>query len=181
VLPDMTDSTNTVRHLAIGAGKDGNIYLVDRTNMGKFNSTNNSNAYQVLVGALSSGEWAVPAYFNGTVYYGGVNERLQAFAFSLARLVAMPSSVSSEQYGYPGTSPSISANGTSNAIVWAVQNSSAGILHAYDATNLANELYNSNNVPADSFTDNKFITPTIANGKVYVGTPSTVAVFGLKP
>ncbi len=182
VLPDMTDSTGTTRHLAVGAGKDTNIYLVDRDNMGKFNSNNNTNAYQVLAGALDNGEWAMPAYFNGTLYYGGVSEPLQAFAFSQARLVATPSSSSSETYGYPGTSPSISANGTSNAIVWAVQaNGSAGVLHAYDATNLATELYNSSTVPADSFTDNKFITPTIANGKVYVGTPSSVAVFGLKP
>ncbi len=181
VLPDMTDSTGTTRHLAVGTGKDGNIYLVDRTNLGKFNSQNNLNAYQVLVGALDNGEWATPAYFNGTLYYGGVSEPLQAFAFSQARLVAIPSSVSSETYGYPGSSPSISANGTSNAIVWAVENSSgAGILHAYDATNLATELYNSSKVRADSFADNKFMTPTIANGKVYVGTPSSVAVFGLK-
>ncbi len=184
VLPDMTDSTNTTRHLAVGAGKDGNIYLVDRTNMGKWNSTsnNNLNAYQVLTGALNGGEWAMPAYFNFTLYYGGVSEPLQAFAFSQAKLGAMPTSSSSETYGYPGTSPSISANGTSNAIVWAVQaNGSAGVLHAYDATNLATELYNSSTVPADSFSDNKFITPTISNGKVYVGTPSSVAVFGLKP
>jgi hypothetical protein len=182
VLPDMTDSTGTTRYLAVGTGKDGNIYLVDRTNMGKFNSQNNLNAYQVLVGALDNGEWATPAYFNGTLYYGGVSEPLQAFAFSRAKLVAMPSSKTTETYGYPGTSPSISANGTSSAIVWAVENSGgAGILHAYDATNLATELYNSSKVPADSFTDNKFMTPTIANGKVYVGTPNSVAVFGLKP
>jgi len=181
VLPDMTDSSNTVRHLAVGAGKDGNIYLVDRDNMGKWNSKNNSNAYQVIAGALSNGIWAVPAYFNGTVYYGGVSDKLQAFAFSQAKLVATPSSVSSESFAYPGTSPSISANGISNAIVWAIENGArGGVLHAYDATNLANELYNSSAVPADSFTDNKFVTPTIANGKVYVGTPNSVAVFGLK-
>ena len=181
VLPDMTDSTNTVRHLAVGAGKDGNIYLVDRDNMGKWNSKNNTNAYQVIAGGLSNGEWAVPAYFNGTVYYGGVSDKLQAFSFSQAKLTAMPTSSSSESYAYPGTSPSISANGTSNAIVWAIGNAGSGVLHAYDATNLANELYNSSTVPADSFADNKFVTPTIANGKVYVGTTSSVAVFGLKP
>ena len=181
VLPDMTDASNVTRHLAVGAGKDGNIYLVDREHMGKFNSSNNSNAYQVIAGALNNGEWAIPAYFNGTVYYGGVNEKLQAFAFSMARLVAMPSSSSVESYGYPGTSPSISANGTSNAIVWAIENgSSGGVLHAYDASNLGTELYKSSLVPADSFSDNKFVTPTIANGKVYIGTPNSVAVFGLK-
>ena len=181
VLPDMTDASNVTRHLAVGAGKDGNIYLVDRDHMGKWNSANNNNAYQVIAGALNNGEWAIPAYFNGTVYYGGVNEKLQAFTFSMARLTAMPSSSSVESYGYPGTSPSISANGTSNAIVWAIENgSSGGVLHAYDASNLGTELYKSSAVPADSFTDNKFVTPTIANGKVYIGTANSVAVFGLK-
>jgi len=183
VLPDMTDATNTVRHLAIGAGKDGNIYLVDRTNMGKWNSQtmDNSNAYQTLTGALDGGEWAVPAYFNGTVYYGSVSDALDAFSFSQARLNANPSSSTSETFNYPGTSPSISANGTSNAIVWAIENgSNGGVLHAYDATKLSTEFYNSSKVAADAFTDNKFVTPTIANGKVYVGTPSSVVVFGLK-
>ncbi len=183
VLPDMTDSTNTVRHLAIGAGKDGNIYLVDRTNMGKWNSTtmDNSNAYQPLTGALDGGEWAVPAYFNGTVYYGSVSNSLQAFSFTQAKLNAMPSSHTGATFSYPGTSPSVSANGTTNAIVWAIENgSSGGVLHAYDATNLATEFYNSSNVAADAFVDNKFVTPTIANGKVYLGTNNSVVVFGLK-
>jgi hypothetical protein len=182
VLPDMIDKNGVTRHLAVGAGKDGNIYLVDRDNMGKWSSANNNNAYQPLAGALDNGEWAMPAYFNGTLYYGGVNVPLQAFTFSQARLVAMPSSSSIEGYGYPGATPSISANGSSNAIVWAVQNGgSLGVLRAYDATNLGTELYNSSTMPGDSFSDNKFITPTIANGKVYVGTPNSVAVFGLKP
>jgi hypothetical protein len=183
VLPDMIDKNGVTQQLAVGAGKDGNIYLVNRNNLGKWNSTsnNNLNAYQVLTGALDDGEWSNPAYFNGTLYYGGVTSPLQAFAFSQAMLVAMPSSSTSESYAYPGTTPSISANGTSNAIVWAVENgSSGGVLHAYDATNLATEFYNSSKVAADSFTDNKYITPTIANGKVYVGTPNSVVVFGLK-
>ena len=182
VLPDMIDKNGITRHLAVGAGKDGNIFLVDRDNMGKWNSANNNNAYQPIAGALDNGEWAMPAYFNNTLYYGGVNGPLQAFTFSQARLVAMPSSTSTETYGYPGATPSISANGTSNAILWAVQNQgSLGVLRAYDATNLGTELYNSNTTPGESFSDNKFITPTIANGKVYVGTQSSVAVFGLKP
>jgi hypothetical protein len=182
LLPDMTDSNGATRHLAVGAGKDTNIYLVDRDNMGKFDSSGNSNIYQELAGALPSGEWATPAYFNGTLYYGGVNAPLQAFAFSQARLVSSPSSTSSESYAYPGTSPSVSANLTANAIVWTVENSGGnGVLHAYDASNLGTELYNSNQASGqrDFFSDNKFITPTIANGKVYVGTPNSVVVFGL--
>ena len=184
LLPDMIDKNGLTRHLAVGAGKDTNIYLVDRDNMGKFNTKtkDNSNAYQVLAGALSNGVWSMPAYFNGTLYYGGVDDPLQAFTFSQARLASTASSSTSESYGYPGTTPGISANGTSNAIVWAVENGArGGVLHAYDATNLGTEFYNSSTVPTDSFVDNKFITPTIANGKVYVGTPTSVAVFGLKP
>ena len=186
VLPDMKDVGGTTRHLVVGAGKDSNIYLADRDNMGKFNTktSNNSNLYQELAGVLPSGEWAMPAFFNGTLYYGGVGEPIQAFAFSNAKLVTPASSSSGGSYAYPGTTPSVSANGTSNAIVWAVEASgSAGVLHAYDAGNLGIELYNSNTAAGgrDHFTDNKFITPTIANGKVYVGTPNSVAVFGLLP
>jgi hypothetical protein len=84
---------------------------------------------------------------------------------------------------YPGATVSISVNGLSNAIAWAVQNTSPAVLSAYDARNLAHELYNSNQAPErDQFgPGNKFITPTIANGRVYVGTPAGVAVFGLLP
>ena len=122
----------------------------------------------------------MPAYFNGTLYYGAVDS-LKAFAIATAQLVTPPSSKTASTFAYPGTTPSISANGTANGIVWAVQNSGGtGILHAYDATNLANELYNSNQAGTrDQFSDNKFITPMIANGKVYVGTPTGVVVFGL--
>ena len=184
VLPDMIDALGATRHLAVGAGKDTNIYLVDRDAMGKFNSSANTNLYQELVGALPSGEFAMPAYFNNTLYYGGVSQPIQAFAFSQARLVTSPSSTTAATFNYPGTTPGISANGVSNAIVWAVQAAgSNGVLHAYVATNLGSELYNSNQAAAsrDHFVDNKFITPTIANGKVYVGTPNSVAVFGLLP
>jgi hypothetical protein len=176
VLPDMVDMNGVTRHLAVGAGKDTNIYLVDRDNMGKWNATTNTNAYQFLPDALPNGEWSMPAYFNGTLYYGGVSAPLQAWTFSQAMLQTPPTK-SSESYSYPGSTPSISANGTSNAIVWAVENgSSGGVLHAYDATNLTNELYNSG---PSAFSDNKYMVPTIANGKVYVGTPNSVVVFGL--
>jgi hypothetical protein len=183
VLPDMIDAANNTRHLAVGAGKDGNIYLVDRDNMSKFNPSGNANIYQELAGALPSGEWAMPAYFNNTLYYGGVNAPLKAWGFSLARLATSASSSTATTYGYPGTTPSISANNASNAIVWAIENAGSGVLHAYDASNLGTELYNSNQAPngRDTFQDNKFVTPTIANGKVYIGTPNSVAIFGLMP
>jgi len=182
LLPDLTDSSNTVRHLVIGAGKDGNIYVVNRDSMGKFNSSGNSQIWQQLSGALASGVFSTPAYFNGTVYYGDVGATLKAFAISSAKLAAAPHSQSSTQFAYPGTAPSVSANGASNAIVWAHENTDPAVLHAYDAANLAHELYNSNQAAGnrDHFgTGNKFITPTIADGKVFVGTTAGVAVFGL--
>ena len=101
-----------------------------------------------------------------------------------ARMPATPTSQSSASFAYPGASPAISANGSSSAIVWAVESStgSAAVLHAYDPANLATEYYNSTQAAGsrDAFGNgNKYITPVIANGKVFVGTPSSVAVFGL--
>jgi PQQ enzyme repeat len=183
VLPDLTDSSGNTRHLAVGAGKDGNIYVVDRDAMGKFNP-NANNIYQQIQGALAGGVFSMPAYFNNTVYYGAVGDSIKAFAINAAQLASSPSSQTGNQFGYPGATPSISANGTGNAILWAVENTDPAVLHAYDATNLANELYNSNQASGgrDQFgTGNKFITPTVINGKVYVGTTNGVGVFGLLP
>ena len=197
LLPDMTDANGITRHLAVGAGKADTtvnndpvrIFVVDCDNMGKFNSSNDNAIYQEINGALVGGSggdgvWAGPAYFNSTLYYGAVNDNLKAFAITQAKLASSASSTSPETYGYPGATPSISANGSTNpptnGIVWAIE--SSGTLNAYDATNLGDELF-SGGFPASGST--KFITPMIANGKVYVGTgaangnPGTVAVFGL--
>ena len=181
VLPDMTDGSGTVRHLAVGAGKDGNIYLADRDSMGKFNPAGD-RIYQEIQGVLAGGVWSMPAYFNNTIYYGSQGNNLQAYAISKALLGTTPSSQSSNQFPYPGATPSISANGTSNALLWAAENSGTAVLHAYDATDLSKELYNSNQASGgrDNFgSGNKFITPTIINGKVYVGTTNSVGAFGL--
>ena len=189
VLPDLKDGAGTTWHLAIGAGKIAvesplnRIYVVNRDSMGKFNSSNDNAIYQEITSnGLDSGigVYAMPAYFNNTVYYGAVDDNLRAFPIVNAKLVSPAGSTSTVSFAYPGTTPSISANGASNGIVWAVENGNTGVLHAYDATNLATELYNSNQAGnRDQFSDNKFITPMIANGKVYLGTPSSVAVFGL--
>jgi hypothetical protein len=182
LLPDLTDSNGTVRHLVIGAGKDGNIYVVNRDAMGKFNSTDNSQIWQQVSGALVSTVFSTPAYFSGTVYYGDVGDTLKAFTISSAKLGTTPQSQSATQFGFPGTAPAVSANGTSNGIVWAHENSNPAVLHAFDAGNLQHELYNSNQAAAnrDHFgVGNKFITPTVADGKVFVGTTASVAVFGL--
>ena len=183
VLPDMIDSGGVIRHLAVGAGKDRNIYLVNRDNMGKFNSSTN-NIYQQLTTALSGGEYGMPAYFNNAIYYGSDGDHLKMFPFINARLQSNPSSTSSVTFPYPGATPSISANGTANGIVWVTANSNPAVLRAYDAANLVTELYNSNQAAngRDNFGNgNKFITPMIANGKVFVGTTTGVGVFGLLP
>ncbi|MGC2540647.1 MAG: hypothetical protein WA372_05555, partial [Candidatus Sulfotelmatobacter sp.] len=182
VLPDLTNGSGQTMHLAVGAGKDSNLYLVNRDSMGKF-SANNANIYQELAGALPGGVWAMPAYFNKTLYYGSVGSPIQAFTFTNAKLSTSAAAQTANSFGYPGTTPSISANGTSNGIVWAVENTSPAVLHAFNASNL-NEIYNSNQASGgrDQFgSGNKYMTPTVVNGKVFVGTPNGVAVFGLLP
>jgi hypothetical protein len=182
VLPDMTEAAGHVRHLVIGAGKDNNIYLVDRDNMGKFSPQNDSAIYQELDGALPGGIWSMPAYFRGQVYFGAVNGPIRAFQFTEAMLSSTPASATATTFAYPGATPSISANGSANGILWAVENSSPAVLHAYLAGNLAHELYNTSQAAngRDQFgSGNKFMVPTIANGRVYVGTPNGVAAFGL--
>jgi hypothetical protein len=182
VLPNLQDASHNVWQLAVGAGKDGNIYLVNRNLMGKFNTQNDDGIYQEIDNVLGGGVWAMPAYFENTIYYGAQGDTLKAFSIVNAKLVAAPASQSSVSFAYPGTTPSISANQTSHGIVWAVENhgGGAGVLHAYEASNLTIELYNSSQAGSrDSFSNNKFVTPMIANGKVFVGTPTGVIVFGL--
>jgi hypothetical protein len=184
VLPDMLDANGAVRHLAVGAGKDGNLWVLDRDNMGKYNSQANATIYQELAGALPGGIWGNPAYFNGHVYFGPVGDAIRAFQLSSARLSSSPASTTTTSFPYPGATPSISANGASDAILWAVENSNPAVLHAYDANDLTSELYNSNQAASarDHFgPGNKFITPAIANGEVFVGTTDSVAAFGLLP
>ena len=181
VLPDLADAAGQTRHLAVGAGKDGHIYVVDRDAMGKWNASSNQS-YQDISGALGGSVFSMPAYFNNTVYYGAAGGTLKAFAITNARLASSASSATARSFAYPGTTPGISASGNANGIVWAVENSNPAVLHAYDARDLTRELYNSNQAAAgrDQFgAGNKFITPTIVNGQVFVGTASGVAVFGL--
>lgn len=182
LMPDVQDASGRTRRLAVGAGKDAKIYVVDRDAMGKFSNSANNN-YQTISGALGGGVFSKPAWFNGTLYYGAVGDRIKAFPFANGRFATSPSSQSATSFPYPGATPSISSNGTSNGIVWVVENSGTAVLRAYDAANLARELYNSNQAAnaRDQFgAGNKFIAPVIANGRVYVGTPTGVAAFGLR-
>jgi len=182
LLPDLVDANNITRHLAVGAGKDGNLYVVDRDNMGQFNSATN-NVYQQF--QLTSGEnHSSPVFFNNTVYICPTNSNLKAFPVSKALLATSPSSQSAHVFGSNGAVPSVSANGTAQGIVWALD-WGAGILLAYDASDLTKELYDSNQAAAsrDHFSSvaGHFIAPMVANGRVYIGTKTTVAVFGVLP
>jgi hypothetical protein len=165
-------------HLMVGAGKEGRIYVLDRDDLGKWRNGADSQIVASLAGAIG-GLFGNPAYFNKTVYFGGAGDNLKAFALVNATLGTSPSSATGAQFAYPGGVPSVSANGTSNGIVWFLE--ASNILHAYDASNLGHELYNSNqNRARDGLASYvKFSVPTIANGKVYVGTQNSLAVFGL--
>jgi len=195
LLPDLSDGAGNTWHLAVGAGKDTNIYVVNRDSMGKF-SPNDGALYQELDGALPGGIWSAPAYFNNTIYYGPVKGPLSAFPITNAKLPAAAAQQTATSFAYPGTTPGVSASGTNNGIVWALESVPGkwptappgpiplglGILHAYNAATLQ-EIYNSNQASngRDQTPVCKFVTPLIVNGKVFVGTPIGVTEFGLLP
>jgi uncharacterized protein (TIGR03437 family) len=165
-------------HLMVGAGKQGSIYVLDRDNLGKWQAGSDSQTVASVPNAIG-GLFGNPAYFNQTVYFCGAGDNVKAFPLANATLPATPSSQSNAAFGFPGGVPTISANGTSNGIVWLLESSPA--LHAFDASNLGNELYNSNqNAPRDALASYvKFSVPTISNGRVYAGTQDSLAIFGL--
>jgi hypothetical protein len=187
LLPDQT--LGPYVHLLVQGDKSGNIYLVNRDKMGHFNPQDNSLIVQYLPGAVT-GMWNSPTWWNDRVYFGGGGDYLKSFSFNTktAQLSTIPTSETANKFGYPGTTASVSSNLSSNAILWALDNSSfklttGAVLYAYDATNLGTVLYSSNQYP---LRDNpgpavKFTVPVIANGKVYVGTRTRLSVYGLLP
>jgi hypothetical protein len=184
VIPNFKDSTGVLHELVVGAGKDAHIYLANRNNMGKFNPSNNSQLYQEVIDQLAGQVFSAPAFADNRIYYGAVDDTIKAFSFnSSGMLIQDPVAETSTQFGYPGATPSISGASAGNLILWATENTSPAVLHAYNATNISVELYNSSQAGTrDQFGNgNKYITPTIANGKVYVGTTNGVGVLGLLP
>jgi len=185
LLPDEVGSP-AHPHLVVGAGKDGNIYLVDRDNMGKWNgadgATNNGQIVQEVTARLS-GVFAAPAYFGHAIFYGSASEGLQRFAINAGYIDTGPAA-STLAFGSRGTTPSISADADApdagtTAIVWAADYRSPAVLHAADLR----ELYSTAQAGArDTLSSgNKFAVPTIAHGHVYLGTVDSVAVLGLLP
>jgi hypothetical protein len=166
--------------LLVGAGKEGAIYLIDRNNMGKFSSSADNTVQELPAGTIG-GSFDTPAYFNGAIYYVGSGDNARAFSIANAALSINPTSQSSDSYGFPGSTPSISANGSTNGIVWDIDNG-VGELRAYLASNFGSELYTSSQAPnnRDQLGSSvKFTLPLVANGMVYVGTSNSVVFFGL--
>jgi hypothetical protein len=179
----LPDNTSFHPHQLTFSGKEGNIFLVDRDNMGKFQSISDSQIVQEIPAAFPHGIFSTPAYWNGNLYYVGNGDVIKQFSWTNGLINSTPVAVGVSPYSFPGATPAISANNTANAIVWTMERTTTNqsILHAYDATNVANELYNSvQNVARDNAgLAVKFTVPTIANGKVYIGTINELEVYGL--
>jgi hypothetical protein len=188
----LPDQAGPHPHLLVTAGKNGTIYLIDRDNMGHFNPNDDSQIVQSLPnifpnpgGSITLGNFSGSVYFNGFVYFSPVAGTIQAFQLSNGLLSTAPTSQSAATYAFPGGMLAISANGITNGILWAVQRVNAttpGVLHAYKATDLGVELYNSNQAAGSRDTLDiaaKFNIPLVANGKVYVASVSQLTVYGL--
>lgn len=173
--------------LAITAGKEGKIYLLNRDDLGKFNAANDSQIVQSIPNQLgditrSNGRnFSTPAYWQSNVYFIANRDVIKQFKLTNGVLSSSSVAKGSHVYGFPGGNMSVSSNGASDAIVWAIEAGGANVLHAYDATNVANELYNSTQAGSrDQFGNAvRFTVPVVINGKVYVGGEKQLTVFGL--
>jgi hypothetical protein len=194
VLPDQPSSP---QHLLVAGGKEGKLYLLDRDNMGGYCAICNTSDTNILQSFLAAPEiFGTPAFWQDKLFLGGTNDNLRSYAFDpVSQLFnTTASSASSFQFPFPGPTPSVSSLGATNGIVWAIDASRYGVpsgfgsgpavLHAYDAGNLATELWNSSQAGSnrDKAGDAvKFTVPTVANGKVYIGTRTEIDVYGLLP
>jgi hypothetical protein len=191
VLPDQSGAHT---HLLIASGKPGLFYLLDRDRMGHFRAADDSQIVQTVsvkpnTSGITSGVFATPAYWNDHVYIAAVDDNLKAFSVRAGALSASPVSQSAHVFGYPGATPSVSSNGTNAGIVWVIEGdgytpSRPAVLHAYDATDLTKELYNSAQAAGGRDTAGaavKFTVPAVVSGHVYVGTQTELDVYGGLP
>ena len=194
----LPDQSGPRPHLMIVAGKFGSIFLINRDNMGHYSANGDTNIVQELPGVLPGGDLDTgnrinPAYFNGNVYFSCDNDYIKSYQLTNGLLSLTPISQSSEQYLYPGAPLSISANGSSNGILWVVERfgldatgvgtTAPGVLRAYDPANLSTILYDSNQAGSRDTLDfaAKFSLPLVVNGKVFVASMSQLTVYGLLP
>ena len=183
----LPDQTGTHPHVAIFGDLTGKLYVANRDNLGGFTPGGPDKILQTL--NLPAEITSTPAYSSATaaIYVAAAYDHLKMFTFFGGTLAASPTSQSTVTFPFPGESPTISSNGTSGAVVWILDTSGFGaapsapaVLRAYDAANLASELYDSAQNSADGAgAAVKFTVPTVANGKVYVGTQTEISVYGL--
>ena len=170
LLPDSTGNS-AHPHLLVSGSKSGSVYLLDRDNLGHFHADANNQIVQSLEGAVGP-VFGIPAYFNNTVYFSGAHDQVKAFALRDGLLSPTPVSATSSTFAAMGSVPSVSANGAADGILWTIDPASQ--LHAFDASDLGRHLFQGSLGSSINFS-----TPTIANGKVYVGTANSLVVFGL--
>jgi hypothetical protein len=192
ILPDSVGSA-AHPHLALATGKIAILYLLDQTNMGKFNSSTNQDVQEVIpvpppnTTQLDGGIYGLPAYWNGNIYTTGQNFPLSQFTISNGAIATPQFAKSTNMFPPRGATPSVSASGSTNGVVWILDlaawaSNGNAILDAYDATNVSNLLYSSPSSGSSAAgAAVKFTVPTVANGKVYVGGQSSFTVFGLLP
>ena len=191
ILPDSVGSA-AHPHLAVATGKPGGFYLLDQTHLGQFNSSTNQDVQEVFPQGLNetaqtSGVFGLTAYWNSSLYIAVIGDNLRQYSIANGTISSNSVSNSTQSFPYPATIPAISANGNSGGIVWVVEigsyrPSNPAILHAFDATNLATQLYASPSSGSGAAGKAvKFTVPTVANGKVYVAGQGQLTVFGLLP
>jgi hypothetical protein len=175
-------------YLAVGSGKDGTLYVLDRTNMGHFKASGNQQIVQSIANAFAGhGLYSTPAYWQGYLYFWAPNDVLRVFQVVNGLISTTTVATGSTTFGSPGATPVVSSNNGSNGIVWAIQpdgyaSGAPAVLHALNATT-ATELYNSTQAGTRDTAGPaiKFAPPTVVNGKVYVPTASELDVYGLLP
>ena len=175
------------RRLALVGGKDGHLYVLDRDRLGKYQPNGNTHAVQVI--RSGEGIYAAPSYWNGRVYVLAEGDYLSSFPVNKGKLADKPDVQGTQRFGNPGATPAISANGNRDGIVWLIETKTwngadkPAVLHAYDAANVAHELYTSeqNRERDRAGLTLRFTIPTIVNGRVYVDAKGRVDVYGLLP
>jgi hypothetical protein len=185
VLPDQP---GPFPHILIQSGKQGEVYVVNRDKMTSDGShyCNGCSSDPEIIQSISSGAglWGMPAYWNSQIYLWGTGGHLEAYSLTNGKLSQSPTSSSAESSSFPGPTPAVSSNGSTNGIVWTAESDAStipggAILRAYNATNVSNLIWASNLTGQKLGQSVKFVVPVVTNGKVYVGTQGEVDVFGL--
>jgi hypothetical protein len=180
----LLNQSGPIANLGVSAGKSGKIYLLNLNNLGGFRAGNDNQIVQSIPGALGTqtddNDFSTATYWQGNLYYTGNKDVIKQFKLSGGLLSNSPVAQGNYVYGYPGANMSVSSNGANDGILWAIEPGGVNVLHAYDATNVGKELYNSNQAPGrDQFgVAVRFTVPTVINGKVYVAGGSQLAIFG---